>query len=27
VGFAPSTSLEVGLARFAQWFRPYFGYT
>jgi UDP-glucuronate 4-epimerase len=27
VGFAPSTPLEVGLARFAQWFRPYFGYT
>ena len=27
VGFAPSTPLDVGLARFAQWFRPYFGYT
>jgi UDP-glucuronate 4-epimerase len=27
VGFAPSTPLEVGLARFAQWFRPYYGYT
>ena len=27
VGFAPSTPLDVGLARFAQWFRPYFGYS
>ena len=27
VGFAPSTPLEVGLTRFAQWFRPYYGYT
>ena len=27
VGFAPSTPLDVGLARFARWFRPYFGYT
>jgi len=26
VGFAPSTPLEEGLARFAQWFRPYYGY-
>jgi UDP-glucuronate 4-epimerase len=25
VGFAPSTPLEVGLARFAQWFRQYYG--
>ena len=26
VGFAPSTSLEEGLARFAQWFKRYYGY-
>jgi len=25
-GFAPSTPLDEGLARFAQWFRPYYGY-
>jgi UDP-glucuronate 4-epimerase len=25
VGFAPSTPLEVGLARFAEWFRSYYG--
>ncbi|HEY5899556.1 MAG TPA: capsular biosynthesis protein CpsI, partial [Burkholderiales bacterium] len=24
VGFAPSTPLEVGLARFADWFRSYY---
>ncbi len=27
VGFAPSTPLDEGLARFAQWFRPYYGYS
>jgi UDP-glucuronate 4-epimerase len=26
VGFAPATPLETGLARFAQWFRSYYGY-
>jgi UDP-glucuronate 4-epimerase len=26
VGFAPSTPLETGLARFAEWFRQYYGY-
>jgi len=26
VGFAPSTPLEEGLARFAQWFKRYYGY-
>jgi len=26
VGFAPSTPLETGLARFAQWFKSYYGY-
>ncbi len=26
VGFAPSTSLEEGLARFADWFKSYYGY-
>jgi UDP-glucuronate 4-epimerase len=26
VGFAPSTPLDEGLARFAQWFKPYYGY-
>ncbi|HLS84685.1 MAG TPA: NAD-dependent epimerase/dehydratase family protein, partial [Burkholderiales bacterium] len=26
VGFAPSTPLDVGLARFAEWFRLYHGY-
>ncbi len=26
VGFAPATSLEAGLTRFAQWFKPYYGY-
>ena len=26
VGFAPSTPLASGLARFAQWFRQYYGY-
>ena len=26
VGFSPDTPLETGLARFAAWFRPYFGY-
>jgi len=26
VGFAPSTPLQVGLERFAQWFRRYHGY-
>ncbi|MGA8006631.1 MAG: NAD-dependent epimerase [Burkholderiales bacterium] len=26
VGFSPSTPLEEGLARFAQWFRRYYGY-
>jgi UDP-glucuronate 4-epimerase len=26
VGFAPSTPLEAGLARFAQWFKSYYGY-
>jgi len=26
VGFAPSTPLEFGLAKFAQWFRSYYGY-
>jgi UDP-glucuronate 4-epimerase len=25
VGFAPSTPLELGLERFAQWFRAYHG--
>ena len=25
VGFAPSTPLESGLARFAEWFRSYYG--
>src|SRR5262245_17239034 len=25
VGFAPSTPLEVGLARFAEWFKSYYG--
>jgi UDP-glucuronate 4-epimerase len=25
VGFAPSTPLEAGLQRFAQWFREYYG--
>jgi UDP-glucuronate 4-epimerase len=25
VGFAPSTPLELGLERFAQWFRSYHG--
>ncbi len=27
VGFAPSTPLETGLARFAEWFKRYYGYT
>jgi len=27
VGFAPSTPLEQGLAKFAAWFKPYYGYT
>jgi UDP-glucuronate 4-epimerase len=27
VGFAPSTPLAVGLARFAAWFKQYYGYT
>jgi UDP-glucuronate 4-epimerase len=26
VGFAPSTPLETGLARFAAWFKQYYGY-
>jgi UDP-glucuronate 4-epimerase len=26
VGFAPSTPLASGLARFAEWFRDYYGY-
>ena len=26
VGFAPSTPLETGLARFAQWFKSYYGH-
>ena len=26
VGFAPSTPLEAGLARFAEWFKRYYGY-
>ena len=26
VGFAPSTPLEAGLARFAEWFKSYYGY-
>ena len=26
VGFAPSTPLDEGLARFVQWFKPYYGY-
>jgi len=26
VDFAPSTPLDEGLARFAQWFKPYYGY-
>jgi len=26
VGFAPSTPLETGLARFAEWFKQYHGY-
>ncbi|MEO8937565.1 MAG: NAD-dependent epimerase [Burkholderiaceae bacterium] len=26
VGFAPSTSLDEGLRRFAEWFRAYYGY-
>jgi UDP-glucuronate 4-epimerase len=26
VGFAPSTPLETGLARFAEWFKSYYGY-
>jgi UDP-glucuronate 4-epimerase len=26
VGFAPSTPLEAGLAKFAQWFKAYYGY-
>jgi UDP-glucuronate 4-epimerase len=26
VGFAPSTSLEQGLAKFARWFKSYYGY-
>jgi UDP-glucuronate 4-epimerase len=26
VGFAPSTPLEEGLARFAEWFKSYYGY-
>lgn len=26
VGFAPSTPLEVGLGRFASWFKSYYGY-
>jgi len=25
-GFAPSTPLESGLARFAAWFKSYYGY-
>jgi UDP-glucuronate 4-epimerase len=25
-GFAPSTPLEAGLARFAEWFKRYYGY-
>jgi UDP-glucuronate 4-epimerase len=25
VGFAPSTPLETGLARFAEWFKSYYG--
>jgi UDP-glucuronate 4-epimerase len=24
VGFAPSTPLEVGITRFAEWFKPYY---
>lgn len=27
VGFAPNTPLEVGLARFAEWFKEYYGYS
>ena len=27
VGFAPSTPLAVGLARFAAWFKQHYGYT
>jgi UDP-glucuronate 4-epimerase len=27
VGFAPSTPLETGLARFAAWFKPYYGFS
>ncbi len=27
VGFAPSTPLEEGLAKFAQWFKSYYGYS
>jgi len=26
VGFSPATPLEEGLARFAQWFKRYYGY-
>ena len=26
VGFAPSTPLEAGLARFTEWFKRYYGY-
>jgi UDP-glucuronate 4-epimerase len=26
VGFAPKTPLAAGLARFAEWFKPYYGY-
>ena len=26
VGFAPSTPLEQGLAKFAAWFKSYYGY-
>jgi len=26
VGFAPATPLATGIARFAQWFREYYGY-
>jgi UDP-glucuronate 4-epimerase len=25
VGFSPSTPLETGLARFAEWFKSYYG--
>jgi UDP-glucuronate 4-epimerase len=26
VGFAPSTPLQAGLERFAEWFKRYYGY-